>query len=322
MKTFRFIPLLAFLLAGCSGVSSQGSSFNSGNSSNDYQVSSVSSENSNLSYSSSAFDEDYFNKYQSEKYIIAKRIFDNDYFNNPSIKESFGLKEIPDLVFEYAKQTDSFQVQIDQETALAINYSLYIADANQDGHYDICYSFVSGSGIINYGVEIFDIFNKKSLLKLEERNVRDFVFDLDENSVLILEEFNQGKGYESIINDAKRLLKNSNEITFEKMEMDSFFKGFFLGYDPDGYKAKKGTPYRLSIYLHYLTKTAGKCPIKEEDVVITCADVEFTYTMNFSYTSYQAPQHYLEITFSTSGIKDVVVSVKDFAASISISVIE
>lgn len=310
MKTIRFISLLVLLLAGCNNTPSQESSFNSGNSSNDHQP------------SSSGLDENYFSKYQSEKYVIAKRIFDNDYFDSPSIKESFVLKEIPDLVFEYDKQTAGFQIQINQETTLNINYSLYIADANQDGHYDICYSFVSGSGILNFGVEIFDVFNKKSLLKLEERNVCDYIFDLDENSVLVLEEFNQGKGYEFIINDVSRLLKNINEITFEKMEIDSLFKGFLLGNEPAGYKTKQGTPHRISIHLHYLTRTAGECPINEEDVVITCANTEFTYTMNFSYTSYQAPQHYIEITFSTSGIKDVTVSVKNFATSISISVIE
>lgn len=100
--------------------------------------------------------------YGDQNYIIGKRVIDWQNNNHDLVEGNNYFKgEFPDLVFKYNKNSGNVDVYKENEKLLTSN-SIYIADVNQDEHFDLCvgYSIESKDGV-NYGVYFYDILTIK-----------------------------------------------------------------------------------------------------------------------------------------------------------------
>ena len=267
MKNLSLFVCLLFALVGCSSNNSKSSNTNMSNSQN-----------------------------SGNQYVTARRVFDycyetlyTDYPN-----ENLTFDELPGATFiaEYGY----YRLNIDETTTLSFNQQLYLADVNYDNHLDICYCYTRGSGIINYGVSIYDYFNKKVLFEAEDRMKHDYSFDLDDDGYLILYDLNPTTTtYRPfVLNEARRFLKkNNDEISSEPFDLDYKLQGFTADYNGER-SVKKGEVLRLEIVLAYVHKPGIQCPVKKEDVQLLNNEGRFTYSVDNYQT--EAKDFVVEIT--------------------------
>lgn len=248
-----------------------------------------------------------------EKYIVGKRIFDPDYNNYPNPKSTIKIDEFPGLEFSYNTLNSSYSIE---SLGVTFNYcySFYIADINQDGYFELCYSFVKGSGIVNYGISIFDVHNKVTLFENEERGKLDYLFDLDDKGYLIIEElkFNDHKPH--LLNKALHFVKNLNKnLLFEEFTFDSKLKGFLCG-DGSGNKDQ----YRLNILLiHVGTKDRHYLNINEITVE---GIVDFTYKVeNYPELVEGSPDLILSLSFKDKTTTNITIKIQDIKQIVRIS---
>ena len=312
-KNIRLVLLLsAFVcvLTNCSINTSQSSeSFlsNSNNSSSSEKEAISSDHSSNISTSS-----DYFNS--NEKYIVGKRVFDNDYNNYKNPRTTLKIDEFPDLEFSYTQHDSCYSIE-----SLGITfrycYSFYIADINQDGFLDICYSYAKGSGIVNFGIAIYDIHNNITLFDKEERETFDYLFDLDDDGCLIIEELNYNYDIPHLLNKALRFLKNpNNELLFEEFSFESKLKGFLCG-------AGRGdrNQYKVSIRLfHVGTNDRHELSANE---IFAEGIVDFTYSVEkYEELSEGSPDFNLIFNFKRETNTYITVSIRDMKQTIHVTV--
>ena len=166
--------------------------------------------------------DDGYNYYKNDKYVVGKRIFDKNYYSDDvpfSIEEpTFTLEEIPEITFK----TKSGYVYFEDSSgdAIAMNWSMYIADVNQDGHFDVCYCDAKGSGFVSYEAYVYDVFNGQYLLEKADRNAKNYDFDLDENNVLCLLEGHATRGNYQRVHQVGRFLKDTKDSMFEWYNYD------------------------------------------------------------------------------------------------------
>ena len=267
-------------------------------------------------------DQSYFSRYHNDKYVVAKRIFDLDYINSKTIEESFAIEELPGIVFEYQKDESNFVVNFDENVSISFNYALYIADVNNDSHYDVCYSCIEGSGALSYKVGVFDCYNKKTLFLSNGSPTANCVFDLDDNNLLVLEEFDRASGTKNLLKQSKRILLTGKEgIEFEPFDFDTKIKGISCGFSPAGDDIKIGNTLSINLFIKYLSKNVDTCPIQNKDISIDCDDKTLTYLVkNQEGTASYLPDFYIEFSFSTEGIKKVSVNIGQFVSNGTIRV--
>ena len=306
MKIFKhlFFASTVLLFVSCSSINS-GSFVSGGSESNE--------QNSN----SSIEEKDYFEENKNDTYIVGKRVFDLDYINDQAIKESFTVEQIPDANFEYINNKNSFVLSVGGETSININYSLYIADVNQDSHYDICYSHTEGSGVLSFKVGIYDFYNKKSLFLSSDSYTDDCLFDLDDNNLLVLEQFDQVSGTKFLLNQSRRILKNSNNLVeFESFDLDSKIKGINCSFSPAGDNVKKGETLRINLFIKFLAKNVVSCPLQINDITVFSEDLSFSYSINKQEgTASYLPDFTIDLSFGEEGEKEVNISVEQFFSS-------
>lgn len=313
-KNIRLVLLLSIfvcVLANCSINTSQSlesSLSNSNNSSSSEKEAITSDHSSNISTNS-----DYFNS--NEKYIVGKRVFDNDYNNYKNPRTTLKIDEFPDLEFSYKQLDSCYSIE---SLGITFRYcnSFYIADINQDGFFDICYSYVKGSGIVNCGITIYDIHNNTTLFDKEERLAFDYFFDLDDDGCLLIEELNYSQvEYRSLLNKALRFLKNpNNELLFEEFSFESKLKGFLCG-------AGTGNrnQYKVSILLiHVGTNDRHELSANE---IFAEGIVDFTYSVEkYEKLSEGSPDFNLIFNFTRKTTTNITVSIRDMKQTIRVSV--
>ena len=264
--------------------------------------------------SSTSSEKDFFNIYKDEKYVVGKRIFDLDYVNLDLIKESFSLDEFPGIVFDYNLENSSFYVEIDSGNIIKFNYSLYIADINNDGYYELCYSYTEGSGNLSFYTEIFDYHNKELLFSSKDSSISNCIFDVTENYILILEEIIRVTGTKYELKKTSRFTKHSeSQVTLESFDIEAVFKGISCSFSPVGENVKKDETLRIDITIHMAAKNIDNCPVQEKDFNVLCTDNKFTYSVKSrESTASYLPDFSLNLSFSQAGEKQITVKVGEF----------
>lgn len=256
---------------------------------------------------------------ENSKYVIGKRIFDLEYQNTPFPSDSFYLEDFSDIEFIRIEQS-SFKIKPFQEE-YSINQSLYLADVNQDGYNDICFGYHQGSGDVNYGVKIYDAHNDNVIFEAEERFVHDFLFDLDENNCLLLEDVKPQGGHTNLLNCAGRILKNSsNTISFEWYEFDHKLKGFNILM---GSTASVGSEKWGYIYLFHIGTKDEFYPLEIDSILVTVNNDEFVYTISKSQDLKRPNGNpYFEVlfVFKKAGDIKITISIEGFAQETIIQV--
>lgn len=312
-KNIRLVLLLSIfvcVLANCSintPQSFESSLSNSNNSSSSEKEAITSDHSSNISTNSDHFSD-------NEKYIVGKRVFDNDYNNCKNPEATLKIDEFPDLEFSY-KQLDSCYSIESLGITFRYCYSFYIADINQDGFLDICYSYAKGSGTVNFGIAIYDIHNNTALFEKEERGTFDYLFDLDDDGCLLIEELNYNEDIPHLLNKALRFLKNpNNELLFEEFSFESKLKGFLCG-------AGTGNrnQYKVSILLiHVGTNDRHELSANE---ILAEGIVDFTYSVEkYEELSEGSPDFNLILNFKRKITTNITVSIRDMKQTIRVSV--
>ncbi|MCR5308604.1 MAG: hypothetical protein K6E21_00640 [Bacilli bacterium] len=183
---------------------------------------------------------DYLKYYENDKYIVGKRIFDSGLYPDTLDGEfDLAIPEVTEAVCTYRNGI----VDIKKDGVLKNRgRSLYIADVNQDGYFDLC--FKSGSILGDLlssrnkdSVCVYDAHNSKYLDILDcfegyKNDNKSYYFDLDKNNVLYLIE---GSNNQSVFKLGKiertaRLLKDQ-EKKFEWFDLDYKFTSFLYGVD-------------------------------------------------------------------------------------------
>lgn len=255
------------MLMGCSSSSHR---FNSGDSSSFQSLS----------------DSGIFSNSQSvnEKYIPARRVFDMCYetlYTYQSL-EDLTFDEFPGATFEAnGKAFSGYKVQVNEDTALYLNWSLYLADVNQDGHLDICYCYSAGSGWVNFGVSVYDFFNKTVIFDKVNRKSNNYMFDLDDSGYLVFYDLRPTQLYRPyILNEASRFLKTSDgQIAMEAFDLDLKYQGFSAG-NYYTYEVEKGSSLNIDVVLAYVHKPGDECQIRKEDVYLLDGEGRFTYSVS------------------------------------------
>ena len=293
MKKLSLLVCLFFILVGCSS-------------------NNIENSNNNLSNSQNS----------GEQYVTARRVFDYCYetLYTDYPEEDLTFDELPGATFiaEYGY----YRLNIDETTVLSFNQQLYLADVNQDIYLDICYCYSRGSGIINYGVSIYDYFNKAVLFEAEDRMNHNYLFDLDDHDNLVLYELNPTTTYHSfILTEAKRFLKkNDGEILSEPFDLDYKLQGFSTNYNTER-NVERGSVLRLEIALAYVHKPGIQCPVKKEDVELLNSEGRFTYSVDNYQT--EVKDFVVEITpiADPQTRMDVTVVIWDYSYTITIMVV-
>ena len=183
---------------------------------------------------------DYLKYYENDKYIVGKRIFDSGLYPD-TLDGEFDLviPEVTGVVCTYRNGI----VDIKKDGVLKNHgRSLYIADVNQDGYFDLCFKCGSKWGDLlssrnRDSVCVYDAHNSKYLDILDcfegyKNDNKSYYFDLDENNVLYLIE---GSNNQSVFKLGKiertaRLLKDQ-EKKFEWFDLEYKFGSFLCGVD-------------------------------------------------------------------------------------------
>lgn len=219
-----------------------------------------------------------------EKYIPARRVFDMCYetlYTYQSL-EDLTFDEFPGVTFEAnGKSFSGYKVQVDENTALYFNWSFYLADLNQDGHLDICYCYSAGSGWVNFGVSVYDFFNKTAIFDKVNRYSNNYLLDLDDSGYLVFYDLRPTQSYRPyILNEASRFLKTSDgQIAMEAFDLDLKYQGFSAG-NYYTYEVEKGSSLKIDVVLAYVHKPGVECQIKKEDVYLLDSDGRFTYSVS------------------------------------------
>lgn len=267
MKRFSLLICALLALAGCSSSNSFSNSIDSTSSHN-------SGDGGNFSSSQNV----------NEKYVPARRVFDMCYetlYTYQSL-EDLTFDEFPGVTFEAnGKNYNGYKVQVGENVVLYLQESFYLADVNQDGHLDICYCYSSGSGIVNFGVSIYDYFNKTVIFDKVNRSSANYMFDLDDSGYLVFYDLRPTASYRPyILNEASRFLKTSDgQISMEAFNLDLKYQGFSAGFYYT-YEVKKGSSLRIDVVLAYVHNPGVECQIKKEDVYLLDSDGRFTYSVS------------------------------------------
>ena len=250
----------------------------------------------------------------NDKYIIGRRVFDNDYNNYPNPKATLKIDEFPNLEFSYNQLDSSYYLE---GLGIAFNYccSFYIADVNQDGYSDICYSYVKGSGIVNYGIAIYDIQNNTVLLEKEDRGEFDYLFDLDDNGCLLIEELEFNDHRSHLLNKALRFIKNQkNELLFEEFSFESKLKGFLCGLG-----SGDRNQYKVSILLVHVGIN-DRYALNANEIIVE-GIVDFTYSVDkYEELVEGSPDFNLFLKFGSTITTNITISIKDIKQTIRVSV--
>ena len=174
--------------------------------------------------------------YENDKYIVGKKLIDRYHMSDRDLPTGVTrLPEVPDVIFE---NNGGLYATLDNEIVLSHLNTVYIADVNQDGHFDICYG-VESKDTASYSnsnydrIHVYDVYNSAEInifdtLPGYASDKKSYYFDLDENNVLCIVEGNENMHYIADYNRAARLLKNNTETYFEWFSLDSKILDFGL----------------------------------------------------------------------------------------------
>ncbi len=249
------------------------------------------------------------NYYKNDKYVVGKRIFDKNYCSDDipfSIDEpTFTLKEIPEITFK----TRSTYVYFEDSSgeAITMNWSMYIADVNQDGHFDVCYCNTKGSGVVSYEVYVYDIFNGKYLLEKAERDVKNYDLDLDENNVLCLLEGHATHGHYQRVHQVGRFLKDTKKSMFEWYNYDIKPIGILVTFS--GETTHNATSELTGAIYGYVDFNKEPTITANDLVIEKVSGPNFTY--EFANFDKSTGSFTLNITFSESGNSKIKFQIGD-----------
>ena len=182
---------------------------------------------------------EYLKYYENDKYIVGKRIYDDVF--DCHLEDGEYTLEIPEVKEAECVYRDGI-VDIKKNGVLKHHgRSLYIADVNQDGYFDLCYTIWTQwtdllSNKDNDRIYVYDAHNDKDLdvfntINGYRNDTKSYYFDLDENNVLYIIETRDDISVHELarIERAARLLKNQ-ETFFEWFDMDTkIFNCRFFG---------------------------------------------------------------------------------------------
>lgn len=248
--------------------------------------------------------------YKNNLYIVGRRVFDEHYYTScTSIwnSESFTLEEFPDL--EFVKDHGMFSVFLDDTTTLRFRESLYVADVNQDGHFDLCSVGSSGSGYISYYVQVYDLYNHEYIFEKHDRNVKDYYFDIDENNVLCLVGAHPNGGLVRKINQVGRFLKGFDEPTFSWYTYDWKVTDISFGNYSD-FSTVVNNPLTKRLYIDCYLKYGNEFPFDSRDLVVErVSGPIFTYEAEDNEGN---PSFDLTLTFLATGDATIRININGF----------
>ena len=237
--------------------------------------------------------------------------------------EDLTFDEFPGVTFEAnGKNYNGYKVQVDENVVLYLQWSFYLADVNQDGHLDICYCYSAGSGTVNFGVSIYDYFNKTVIFDKVNRSSANYMFDLDDSGYLVFYDLRPTTSYRPyILNEASRFLKTSDgQISMEAFNLDLKYQGFSAGIYYT-YEVEKGSSLSIDVVLAYVHNPGVECQIKKEDVYLLDSDGRFTYSVS-DYPS-TGKDFIVEITptVDSQTRMDVTIAIFEYSYTFVINVI-
>ncbi|MBO7614073.1 MAG: hypothetical protein J6T15_00005 [Bacilli bacterium] len=244
------------------------------------------------------------NYYKNDKYIVGKRIFDDNYFceNAPRLPEgkTFTLEEFPDITFENSGGNAYYE---DESGAkLRMTWALYVADINQDGHFDLCYVESVGSGVITYEAYVYDLFNHEFLLEKANRTQNNFYFDLDENNVLCLVEGHPTRTNYQKIHRAGRFLKDSTESLFEWYSYDIKPTDIVVNYS--GSRPVATLASELYVYIYaYIDYNSYPAITANNLIIEKVSGPDFAYQV--TELNETQGKYTISITFSKPGVSKI-----------------
>lgn len=176
-------------------------------------------------------DKEVLKYYENEKYIIGKRVLDMYHMSDPDFPEGETIyPELPNVAF--VKELGVSAKIGDRKTIHYLNDQVYIADVNQDGHFDLCYSVPTQWRATYSSCEfdrtyVYDVYNDTYLNIFDSlygyaNDKKSYYFDLDSNNVLCIVEASTNMSVHDVIDFDRmaRLLKNSKDTCFEWFDVD------------------------------------------------------------------------------------------------------
>ena len=251
------------------------------------------------------------NYYKNDKYIVGKRIFDNNYFcdNAPTLPEerTFTLEEFPGLTFNNYQSSASFEDE--SGTYLGMSWALYIADVNQDDHFDLCFVKSVGSGVITYEAYIYDVFNHQYLLEKADRNKYNYFFELDENNVLCLIEGRSARGSYQRVHRVGRFLKDTKESMFDWYTYDDLKVTGIYNYNPNSYQVETVTgDLNVGLYA-YIDIDYEPIFTVDELIIEKVSGPDFAYQI--AELDVSQARYGIKITYSNSGVSKIKFKFRD-----------
>ena len=107
--------------------------------------------------------EEVYKYYENDKYIVGKKIFDYYHSEDRKLPDfDIVVKELPSLTI--TKDHGQLTIKDKEETFAITTNSLYVADVNQDSHFDLCYRVYGGpyKDDRDY-VKVYDVYHAKHL---------------------------------------------------------------------------------------------------------------------------------------------------------------
>lgn len=264
--------------------------------------------------------------YGDQNYIIGKRVIDWQNNNHDLVEGNNYFKgEFPDLVFKYNKNSGNVDVYKENEKLLTSN-SIYIADVNQDEHFDLCvgYSIESKDGV-NYGVYFYDIFNNKKIYTYDEGSNANYFINLDNKNYLNVEKCYKEFNYINHIECAYEFLKEQKDgVAYEPHynlcahNRSYFIKGFSVQNHSEDVKINE----KISLDIYLLGTKGNDATIDNllDSISLTTVDgksIDFTGESKNNNEMYS-----LEFSIDKAGSYDIKIDCAGYNDKITLTVSE
>lgn len=269
--------------------------------------------------------------FENDTYVVGKRVYDCYHKNDEEPLTGYlSVKELPHVDLTYYSN-GCFKIEVNGSTIETQAYSVYVADINQDGNFDICYCATNDNN--NDFIYAYDVSNDKKIdifiLEGLDGSKNHFYLDLDENNVLCIVETRRNFKACSLASVCRtaRILKQSSNSRLEWFELKGYKLLGFDAYTYSKYSYDENTLYlngKIRIYCFLGTDCYDtEFLVTEKDFTIEkvsgpeTSNKDFKWTI--SYDGYYDGTYNIEFFLPSKGEYVVKISLKGLSSELTLS---